>query len=448
MKKVITYGTFDLFHEGHKNILRRAKELGDYLVVGVTSENYDKQRGKLNVQQSVVERIENVKNSGYADQVIVEEYFGQKIEDIKKYNIDTFVIGSDWKGKFDYLKEYCEVVYLPRTEGVSSTQLRNQNRGILKLGCVGTGRIAHRMLAESKFVSGLSLDYIYDRNMDKAHIFADENDLTFYTDNYDELLQMVDAVYIAIPHPFHYEYTRKALEAGKHVICEKPFTLNYAQSRELYDMAHEKGLVLYEAIKTAYVPAFKRLQAIAKSGVIGQIKDVDATFTKLIDDRGLREFNPAQGGGSLNELATYPLIAIFKLLGCDYKNVMYYSYVGDSEVDLYTKIVLEYKDAVATANVGIGVKKEGSLVVSGTKGYIYVPAPWWKTDYFEVRFENPANNQKHYFQFEGDGLRYELSEFLNSIVNKTSNISLSEDESCTISKVLEQYKEQEKVKKI
>ena len=103
MKTVITYGTFDLFHEGHYNILKRAKEQGDYLIVGVTSENYDKSRGKLNVQQSLVDRIENVKKSGFADKIIVEEYFGQKIEDIKKYNVDTFVIGSDWEGKFDYL---------------------------------------------------------------------------------------------------------------------------------------------------------------------------------------------------------------------------------------------------------------------------------------------------------------------------------------------------------
>ena len=128
MKKVITYGTYDLLHEGHLNLLKRAKALGDYLIVGVTTDNFDIDRGKLNVRNNVLERVESVRQTGLADQIIIEEYIGQKIDDIQKYDIDIFAIGSDWEGKFDYLKEYCQVVYLPRTEGISSTQLRNQTK--------------------------------------------------------------------------------------------------------------------------------------------------------------------------------------------------------------------------------------------------------------------------------------------------------------------------------
>ena len=105
MKKVITYGTYDLFHQGHYNLLKRAKELGDYLIVGVTSDYFDKSRGKFNVRDSLMKRIENVKSTGFADEIIVEEYFGQKIDDIKKYGVDIFTVGSDWKGYFDYLNE-------------------------------------------------------------------------------------------------------------------------------------------------------------------------------------------------------------------------------------------------------------------------------------------------------------------------------------------------------
>src|SRR5690554_5770013 len=134
MRKVITYGTFDLLHRGHINILKRAKELGDYLIVGVTSETYDRRRGKLNVQRSTIERIEDVHRLGLADEIIIEEYEGQKIDDIQKYGIDIFAIGSDWKEKFDYLNEFRQVVYLERTKGVSSTKIRGEIHKIVSLG--------------------------------------------------------------------------------------------------------------------------------------------------------------------------------------------------------------------------------------------------------------------------------------------------------------------------
>ena len=130
MKKVITYGTYDLLHEGHINLLRRAKALGDYLIVGVTNDSFDRDRGKLNVRNNVLERVEAVKATGFVDQVIIEDYVGQKIDDIQKYGIDIFAIGSDWEGKFDYLKEYCEVIYLPRTPEVSSTQTKEYLQGV------------------------------------------------------------------------------------------------------------------------------------------------------------------------------------------------------------------------------------------------------------------------------------------------------------------------------
>lgn len=442
MSNVITYGTFDLLHQGHYNILKKAKEQGDYLIVGVTSENYDKTRGKLNVKQSLIERIENVRSTGLADEIIVEEYLGQKIDDIKKYNIDKFVIGSDWLGKFDYLKEYCEVIYMERTKGVSSTQLRESEFGMLKLGIVGAGRIAKRFCAESKFVSGVDVDYVFGRNDDKLKEFAEQNDLNFYTTDYNKFLDKVQAVYIATPHLTHYQYVKEALMRQKHVICEKPIVLKEEEARELYQLAKENNVVLVEAIKTAYAPAFNRLVCIAKSGIIGEIKDVDATFTKLVEG-DLRELDAKQAGGSVTELATYPLIAIIKLLGTQYEDIQFYSYMDKKrKVDLYTKILLKYKNAIATAQVGLGVKKDGNLTISGTKGYIFVPAPWWKTEYFEVKFENQDNNTKDFYKFEGDGLRYELAEFVNCINKNRKNLNLKEEESICIARIIEEYREQ------
>lgn len=136
MVKVITYGTFDMLHYGHVRLLERAKALGDYLIVGVTSDDFDKRRGKTNLQQALMERLEAVKATGIPDEVIVEEYKGQKIDDIRHYDIDIFTVGSDWFGYFDYLNEYCKVVYLERTEGISSTMLRTKKR-TLQSGIVG-----------------------------------------------------------------------------------------------------------------------------------------------------------------------------------------------------------------------------------------------------------------------------------------------------------------------
>ena len=124
MKKVITYGTFDLFHVGHLNILKRAKELGDYLIVAVSSDKFNESKGKK-AYHSVEDRVKILESIKYVDEVIVEESWDQKPIDIKQHNIDVFVMGHDWKGKFDELKEYCEVVYLPRTEGISTTKIKN-----------------------------------------------------------------------------------------------------------------------------------------------------------------------------------------------------------------------------------------------------------------------------------------------------------------------------------
>ena len=419
-KIVITYGTFDLFHQGHFNILKRAKELGDYLIVGVTTDNYDISRGKLNVQQPLSERINNVRESGLADEIIIEEHFGQKVKDIQEKNVDIFAIGDDWRGKFDYLNEYCEVIYFERTKNVSSTMLREEKNGLIRLGIIGNGRIAKRFISESKFVSGVTVDSVYGVNENSVSKFANEHGLTHYVNNFDEFLNNVDAVYIASPHSTHYQYSKEALLKGKHVMCEKPITLDYNQTKELYEIAEKNKLVLIEAIKTAYAPGFIRLLGVAKSGLIGNIVNIDANFTKLTEGN-IRELQKEKQGGSFYELASYPLMVIIKLLGTNYTDVNFYSYYGSSEVDLFTKFNVIYDGAIATGEVGLGVKTEGDLVISGTKGYIYVPSPWWKTEYFEIRYEDFNKNEKHVIKFEGDGLRYELAVFTKMITGRNGS---------------------------
>ena len=440
MTTVITYGTFDLLHTGHINILKRAKEMGDFLIVGVTADKYDRERGKLNVQQSLAERIDNVKQTGLADKIIVEEYVGQKADDIQKYNVDKFVIGSDWIGKFDWLQQYCDVVYLPRTQGVSSTLLRNQKTGILKMGIVGNGRIASRFITESKYVSGIEVSAILGKNADHVKKFADKFQINENFTDLNAFLDVVDAVYIATPHVTHYDYIKQAILHKKHVLCEKPMVLSKNQAQELYDLAKQNDVVLFEAIKTAYAPCFAQLIGVAKSGTIGIIKNVVATFTKIIPDKTLREWDKNLGGGAFNELASYPLLAITKLLGTEPKHIHFTSFLDkDTNVDYMTRADFVFNNAVATATVAIGAKQEGSMVIAGTNGYIYVPAPWWKTEYFEVRFEDASKNMKYFSRFDGDGLRYELADFLALLRTKSMNYKLSGAESIFMADVLEKF---------
>ena len=411
-KTVITYGTFDVLHQGHINLLRRAKELGDYLIVGVTTDNFDMERGKLNTRDSVMKRVQAVKETGYADEVIIEEYKGQKIDDVQRYDVDVFAIGSDWEGYFDYMKEFCEVVYLPRTEGISSTMLREEQISV-RIGIIGTGSIAGRFVPEAKFVSGNTISAAYNPDHAECEAFCSANGIPLAARTFEELLDGCDAVYVASPHYTHYEYVKAALEAGKDVLCETPFVLRLTQAEELYSIAEARHKTLLIAHKTAYCPAFRHLVTMLKSGVIGKIVDINASVTTLTDEKSSK-LDHNQYGGSMNENACFPLLPIIKLLGREVRNINFYS-IMKNEVDMYTKAVFRYDNATASFQVGLGAKTEGNMVISGTKGYIYVPAPWWKTDYFEVRYENQQNNKRYFYQLDGEGLRYELLSFLKAI---------------------------------
>ena len=168
------------------------------------------------------------------DKIIVEEYEGQKIDDIRRYDVDIFTVGSDWAGKFDYLNEYCKVVYLERTQGVSSTEIREQKRQ-LRMGLVGESKYLCKLLKESTYVNGLSIEAIYSDSLDDVP--AELKKLKTVTDNLDVFINAVDAVYIRSFPTKHYEQIKKVLNAGKHVLSESPITLYKQQSKELLELA-------------------------------------------------------------------------------------------------------------------------------------------------------------------------------------------------------------------
>ena len=438
MVKVITYGTFDLFHEGHYRLLQRAKALGDYLIVGVTTESFDKARGKLGVIDSLMTRIENVRKTGFADEIIIEESVGQKFSDIKKYNIDIFTVGSDWVGKFDHLNDYCKVVYLERTKNISSTMLREQKRHIQRIGIIGTGRIANRFFIEARAVSGVNVQSVYNPHPDSVAKFAEKWSINAYSD-LEKFFADVDVVYIASPHQTHYEYIKSALNHDKHVLCEKPMVLKKSEAEEVFKIAKDKKLILMEGIKTAYCPGFHKLLGVAHSGKIGSIRNVEACFTKLENPEN-RELKDEKFGGSFFELGSYIMLPIFKLFGENYTELKFDTINGENGLDIFTRASFKFPTGIATATCGLGVKSEGRLLIAGTKGYILVTAPWWKTTYFEVHYENPNEIEKYSETFLGDGLRYEINDFLLQLTSPGVNdFKLTRNESISMAAAMEQF---------
>jgi len=436
MIKVITYGTYDLLHYGHIRLLERAKALGDYLIVGVTADNFDLARGKINVQQSLMERIEAVRATGIADEIIIEEYEGQKIDDIKRYGVDIFTVGSDWTGKFDYLNEFCKVIYLDRTQGVSSSELRAEKRE-LRLGLVGESPLLNKFEAESQYVNGVTISGVCSQN---TSAFNEKlKTLPLVTRQLDELLDVSDAVYI-LSHPStHYEQIKMALMAGKHVLCESPITILVSEFRELQEMAKKQNLLLIDSLKTAYSTAYNRMLLLVKSGIIGEIKSVDSVCTSLSDLERNEGKPAAHTWNSICAWGPTAMLPIFQLLGTDYIDKQIVSHLIADNFDSFTKVSFVYSGAVASLRVGKGVKSEGELIVSGTKGYVYVPAPWWKTDYFEVRYENPANNKRYFYQLDGEGIRYEMVSFLKAIQSGSNYQYITDVQSEAVIKLIEDF---------
>ncbi|MCM1131341.1 MAG: Gfo/Idh/MocA family oxidoreductase [Anaeroplasma bactoclasticum] len=290
---------------------------------------------------------------------------------------------------------------------------------------------------QANYVNGLKIEGFCVQNESLKEILNQKN--YFVTNDYSHLLIKVDAVYILATPQKHYALIKQALESGKHVLCESPITLSSKESQELMKLAKDKKLVLMEGLKTAHSTAYHRLMLLAKGGIIGKIVSVDATCTSLskndyeIDDNGLWNSICAWGPTCL--------LPIFQILGTKYTKKEMVSFMIDSKrkMDGFTKVMFTFENAIASLKVGKSVKSEGELIISGTKGCIYVPAPWWKTDYFEIHYENIGENRRFFYQLDGEGIRNELVEFVNQIEKKLFKSIIEEDISLAISQIIEDF---------
>ncbi len=288
----------------------------------------------------------------------------------------------------------------------------------MRFGIIGTGRIAGRFVPECLAVPGTEITAVYNPHSGSPERFIEKiwkekpeeerpdglSDIRLFFDT-------VDAVYIASPHETHFGYIMEALRAGKHVLCEKPMVLKSSDASEAFDLAREKGLVLMEGIKSAFCPGYNKLLEVAESGIIGELRYLEACFTKL-ENPERRELTDLRYGGSFTELGSYVMLPAFDLFGDRFEKAEFESILSDKGMDLFTRAGIKYENAIVSLTCGLGVKSEGRFLIGGTEGYIIAEAPWWKTSNFTVHFEDPSKTVEYSEEFLGDGLRYEIAEFI------------------------------------
>lgn len=424
MKKVITYGTFDMFHEGHYNILKRAKEYGDYLVVAVTGESYDIGRGKLSVRDSLATRMENVRNSGFADEIIVEEYLGQKISDIIKYGIDVFVIGDDWRGKFDHMADYCELIYLPRTEGISSTQIREETFEKHRIGIIADRLSDNTLVSDAKKVSGFFVDRVYAEDEKLAGEFRERYSLEAAYTDLEEFYKGLDIVYVRTELADRYRYIKGALEAGKHVIGDTPFTIDVEREKELLDLAAEKDVILMHNIKAIHTQVFIQLLWMVKAGLLGDILHVDCRASK--NDRNIRQL--------FYELTTDALTMMFNTFGMKYDDLQKTVVEEDGSLE-YMLMNIKYPHYDISINIGNQIRVENKIEIIGTQGTIRLGENWWRADSFELLTVGEDVSKKYHVNYDGNGFKFiikDMSIMMNEgrreyrLMNRNLDLAITE----------------------
>jgi len=433
MKKIITYGTFDLFHKGHYNILKRAKDYGDYLIVGVTGENYDIGRGKLSVHDTLATRIENVKNTGLVDEIIVEEYLGQKIGDIIKYDIDAFVIGDDWVGKFDHLSRYCNMIYLERTKGISSTQLRQENFEQYDIGIITDEKDDNELVKEAKLVNGFEVKNVCCHDKKTLNEFQRKYKVKNVCDDYEDMLEKSDIIYVHCAIEKRVNYIRQALKAGKHVIYDSPSTFKSYELEEMIALAKEKNLILMENIKMVHIYVFNQLLWMTQGGLIGDILSFNCSISKD-DENRINLFY---------DLSALALLPMLKIMGQNYEKADFKVSKDGDEIE-FASMNFVYPNGRAVINVGDIIRVDNQLEIIGTKGTIRMRGNWWRSKNFSLHKPGIADAELYNTNFEGNGFKYlikAMSTMLNN--NRIDSMGVFEDESLKIVEILEEVKNTE-----
>ena len=313
----------------------------------------------------------------------------------------------------------------------------------IRWGIVGPGNIARKFAEAIVNVDCAELVAVASRSENSGREFAEKYNIPNVFAGYESMAEsdIIDAVYIATPHPFHKPCAEIFLNAKKHVLCEKPICVNANQAIELKECAKENGVFLMEAMWTRFIPAILEAKKIADSGEIGDVMGLRADFCySLTPDAEYKIFDPKMAGGSILDVGIYPLnlaAIFFGALPEEVKSSVYVNY----DVDCHTNMLLKYKNGeIASLSSGTMIKKPGDGYIYGTKGYIYLPMFFGASELTVCVNDEERNIKKPYI---GNGFEEEIYEACNCIkAGKTESDIMPLDESIRILKLMDKIRKE------
>ncbi|MBP1222711.1 Gfo/Idh/MocA family protein [Flavobacterium sp. 1355] len=313
----------------------------------------------------------------------------------------------------------------------------------IKWGIVGLGNIANQFATDLLLLQDAELAAVASRDINKANEFAQKYNCIKAYDSYDALFadDQVDIVYIATPHDSHAELSIKALEKGKHVLCEKPIALSYKDAIRMIETSRKNNKFFMEAFWTRFIPSVQDTLGKIQAGEIGDIKYINADFAFYVNElEGNRMTDKNRGGGALFDIGVYPLFLTYIILGIPQEIIAKSTY-HTSGVDLQTSMILQYESAQAVLHAGFVSESDMKATISGTKGRIELNSPWFMADGYSLF----KNNQEAVFKLPnlGKGYAHEAVECHNCIRNNTiESKQWSHQNSLDLSKIVDEIKNQ------
>jgi dihydrodiol dehydrogenase / D-xylose 1-dehydrogenase (NADP) len=314
----------------------------------------------------------------------------------------------------------------------------------IRWGILATGGIAHKFADDLKLLPEARIIAIGSRNRETAERFGDQYEIPYRFGSYQELVECpeVEVIYIGTPHPFHKENTILALNAGKVVLCEKPFALNAQEAREMIELARAKELFLMEAMWARFTPLFQQLKNWIREGLIGEVRLIQSDYGQVMNfSLENRFFNPDLGGGSLLDIGIYPISLASFIYEKQPNNIQSRVYLGNTDVDELAAMIFDYGDGrMAVLSSAITLQTCGETVIFGTEGTIQIPGPWHQLR--EVKIIRKGREKRHKYPRIGRGYAHQAIEVMQCLKKgRTESPIMRLDESLAIMQTLDRIRE-------